>query len=925
LGQEHKMIWLIVLLAQWQFGQNKIQYRQYDWHIMETKHFDIYYYKGGEKLARFAAYVLEGAQNRIAEALAHKLSRKVPVILYTSYIDFEGTNVIPYLIEESVGGFTEMFKNRIVVPFNGSYEDFRHVLVHELVHAFQYDILYGRGLSALIPKTTIYNIPLWYIEGMAEYFSLGWDVETQMIIGDALFNDKLVSIQDMDLIEGTYLMYKEGQSIIHFIAQTYGEKKIGEIFYSMNLRQGLKGGIEKVLHVSLDELNLMWRDFLRRKYWSLWAQKRRVPEAAIMVTKHTDYVFNIAPAISPDGKELVYISDRDGYDAIYLASTFTGKIRKKLITGGQSETFESLHLAWGGIDWHPQRREVVFVAKKGKEDVLYIYDVEHGKIRHTIKPHLDAVYKPKYSPDGKYIVFRGTKDGQADLYIVDIATNEIRKLTDDIYDDKDPWWMDSSTIVFVSDRQNRKDTVWYYGVYGLYMLNLCDGHIYSIMPYRATYMRYPMVVGDKIMFVADWEGSYDLYVWDIGKEKLYHKLEIMGGIYSPTVTPDGKYLAMSVYNNGGWDIFIVKEPLNQLGSQYTPPEVEHVHAVPMKFVPFKTRAMGFELAPDWVFGKVEYSSYGGIYTRLSLAFSDILGNHRFYVDLDNPSDLTNSNILFIYWYLPKRWDWLFYFSKVGGYYYNYRYGCWAYLRMLEISNAFSYPIDRFHRVDLWLGFVDVKEEMYLANTYTQYYDLLDIRTSYVIDNALWRSTGPAIGTRASLSLEHVIPIQPRVVSATYYELDYRHYTRLTARYTWANRFIFAGLLSRQLYHYTPLWVGGPDDLRGYDYGEFSGYHIGIWNTELRYPFIDNLKIAFPLPLYLRNIRGGIFVDMGFATNNLRELRLYEAGRLKDLKLGFGTGVRMNLGYFVLQVTCAWHTDLASYSAPYWYVSFNPEF
>ncbi|OYV02848.1 hypothetical protein CGW93_03545 [candidate division bacterium WOR-3 4484_18] len=125
---------------------------------------------------------------------------------------------------------------------------------------------------------------------MAEYFSLGWDVETQMMIGDALFNERLVSIQDLALIEGTYLMYKEGQSIMYFIAQTYGEKKIGEIFYSMNLRQGLKGGIEKVLHVSLDELNLMWRDFLRRKYWSLWAQKRRIPEAAIMVTKHTDYV-----------------------------------------------------------------------------------------------------------------------------------------------------------------------------------------------------------------------------------------------------------------------------------------------------------------------------------------------------------------------------------------------------------------------------------------------------------------------------------------------------------------------------------------------------------------------------------------------------------------------------------------------------------
>ena len=158
------------------FGKNKVRYKDFQWSYIQTRHFDIYFYEDAYETAKFTATVMESAYVEIAKELNYKIQKEIPVFIYNSHNDFQQTNITQGMLPEGVGGFTEAFKNRIVIPFSGSYEEFRHVLHHELTHAFTYDLLFGKSFSSLISRGKLFNLPLWFAEGFAEYSSRhGWD------------------------------------------------------------------------------------------------------------------------------------------------------------------------------------------------------------------------------------------------------------------------------------------------------------------------------------------------------------------------------------------------------------------------------------------------------------------------------------------------------------------------------------------------------------------------------------------------------------------------------------------------------------------------------------------------------------------------------------------------------------------------------
>jgi len=166
--------------AQFYFGQNKVQYTNFDWHVMETEHFRIYFYMEEEDLAGIAARIAEDGYKDLAAKFKHEVYRKTPLIIYSSPNYFSQTNVTPSLLPESVGGFTEFFKGRVVVPFNGSYHSFAHVIRHELVHVFTISKL--ESVMSRQKLVRMASPPLWFIEGIAEFWSTEWDSEADMIL-----------------------------------------------------------------------------------------------------------------------------------------------------------------------------------------------------------------------------------------------------------------------------------------------------------------------------------------------------------------------------------------------------------------------------------------------------------------------------------------------------------------------------------------------------------------------------------------------------------------------------------------------------------------------------------------------------------------------------------------------------------------------
>ena len=181
-----------------QFGQNKVQYKGFTWYYVQTKHFDIYFSQRGKEIAEFTTKAAERALTSLQNSYNYKINNRITIIVYNSINDFQETNTTDQYLSEGIQGFTELFKNRVVIQFMGSYKDFRHLIHHELSHAILNDMFYGGSIQNIIANRISIVLPLWFNEGMAEYQALGWDIKSDMFIRDIAISENLPDIMQLN-------------------------------------------------------------------------------------------------------------------------------------------------------------------------------------------------------------------------------------------------------------------------------------------------------------------------------------------------------------------------------------------------------------------------------------------------------------------------------------------------------------------------------------------------------------------------------------------------------------------------------------------------------------------------------------------------------------------------------------------------------
>ena len=552
------------------FGRNKVQYRKFDFEILRTQHFDIYFYEENRELAEQAGRMAERWYTRLSRALGYGLNGRQALILYASHPDFEQTNAIPGELGEGTGGVTEAFKRRIVLPLAGPLAETDHVIGHELVHAFQFDVTGQRTSDAAFANPAILRLPLWFIEGMAEYFSVGpLDPNTAMWIRDAVAADKLPTVRS--LADPRFFPYRYGQAFWTYVASRWGEGAVVRCLKAAGRAGDAEYALTAELGIPTDSLTKDWHRAIRRWYAPLSAVTETPDSLArpVVIAGRGAGELNVAPAVSPDGRRVVFFSEKDLFSIeMYLAELGSGKIVRKLTHTAVDPHLQSLQFIQSVGAWSQDGRRFAFAGIAGGRPVLTVLDVDRGRREREVPlPGLGEVLNPTWSPDGRRIAFAALAGGKADLFWVDLDTHELRRLTNDLYGDLHPVWSpDAATIAFATDRFSTDLDSLRYGNYELALLDVASGDIRRLGGFADAKNINPQWTRDGrgLYFVSDARGISNVYRMALPGGEITQVTNLRTGVsgitaLSPAISMAGgaDRLVFTAYERSAYSLYAI--------------------------------------------------------------------------------------------------------------------------------------------------------------------------------------------------------------------------------------------------------------------------------------------------------------------------------------------------------------------------------
>lgn len=544
------------------FGKNYIRDEDFKWRVLKTDHFDIYFYEEEAFLADYTGDILESAYDRQRDMLEVNLARRIPVIVYMSPRHFQQNNIYP--VSDSIGGFADPLKHRLVMPFDGSQRRYESTLVHEFAHIMQFEVWYP-NIGSLM--TAVSQPAQWFVEGMPEHIADDWDPMGEMTLRDAVMNEYLPTVEELEnfaYLPNPYLGYKCGQSLVDYLVEIYGEEVIGDIMHSYKKKTLKKTDdvLEEVIGMKSNELNDDWHVWVKKRYWPMIVEKQQLKEFSTLVTPRDDkdeYITYFKPQWSPSGDLIACLTVKDRFLDIFLINAETGEEFDNLTKGYSLNKYEYIYYSENGLSWSPDGDHIAFIGKKGTYHTLFIIEAMTGKVVKNFNPRFEDMLAPSWSPDGDKIAFTALERDKRDLYLYGVNDGTLKRVTEDPYSDGYPSWSpDGEYIYYTSEREN------FYNIFRIKP----DGSALEQLTFGAYDNVSPDVSpdGETLLFSSDrYDGIYNLFTMDIESREVSRTTNVIGGVMDGVWSPDGDEIAFSSYENMIYSLYrmeVLKQPLD---------------------------------------------------------------------------------------------------------------------------------------------------------------------------------------------------------------------------------------------------------------------------------------------------------------------------------------------------------------------------
>jgi WD40 repeat protein len=426
-------------------------------------------------------------------------------------------------------------------------------MVHEMVHIFQFNVLFPT-LGTLF---TVAAPPDWFMEGMATYYGNDISPEGDMVLRDAVMSANtptLDQMTDFNYLPSPYLGYKLGQSVMDYLVETYGEDAPAELlraFGSTTLRRP-DDALEDAFGIKAADLNEDWEVWLRQRYWPLIGEKDQLKDFATQLTPkedRRDYISYFKPRYSPSGDLVACLTVKERFLDIFLVNAETGEKFDNLTKGYSLSKYEYIMYLENGLSWSPDGDFIAFVGKKGTFDQIFILNVFNRKIVKRYNPDFEDILSPAYSPDGTKIAFAGVRREKRDIWVMDVPSGALTRVTDDFYSDGYPSWSpDGEYIYYASERQTFHD-IYRVRPDGTGMEQMTFGDFENVSPEVSP-------DGTRLLFTSNRaDGILNIFVMDLETREVGRYSDVITGVMDATWAPDGEKIAFTSFENMTYSIW----------------------------------------------------------------------------------------------------------------------------------------------------------------------------------------------------------------------------------------------------------------------------------------------------------------------------------------------------------------------------------
>ena len=962
----------LIAVPAYPFGQNKIIYDKFHWSVYHATHFDIYFYDEEKPSLQRVVDVAESAYDDLARKFNYQISKKIPLIFYATHSAFEQTNVDLNFIPEGVGAFAEPAKNRMVIPIDTSDEKLLQLVTHELTHVFEYEVLFQGKLG----KTVTANPPTWFMEGLASFMGQDEDSKDRMVLRDAVVNDVIPPITQNP---NGYFAYRFGHAVFKYIQEKYGWEGLRDFIYEY--RNTLGSSVDKALKRAFDvepaEFDTHFRTWLRKQYLPALVDKGEPIEYGepFRISGEAVYDEDISPIPSPSGDLLAsFVTYKERVD-VAIFNIPDRRLLRNLTPGYTTkyeypvaQMFTTGPVMGRDIAFSPNGDQIALFVRRERGRNLMLLNALSGRIERQIPMAMDQQLSPAYSPDGKRIAFFGILNNQPDIFEINLDSGEIKNLTNDHFfdgapvyspdgkwivyssivngyaklfrmnankpseryqlttgdwNDIDAWFSpDGKRVFFSSDKQTGRDVQ--------PVVKSAVVPAPEITVRKEGEMKPP----DPTNFAA-----YNIYSLNLANGDLLQFTDVVGGCFTPVVFTgknNRERMVFASYYKMHWRLYSTPtdKPLHAaekttLASGPLQAETRQVFQPPVEVAvdPEKIEdTRGFKMFVEDVEVNAGVTSDQLFLSRSTIYMSDMLGNRRLIASLDSVSSFSNFDILYLD--LHKRLNWGFRLFDNRSFFTatNLNTGLIdarkQVYRQTGALAIFSYPFDRYHRLDTGVGYEsrDVNYPLGYAPDgslviFARRDNFPIVSSTFSGDTTTFKRFGPVSGHRYEVSAAYAPDTRGGGTLSNDYTLDARQYLQITSRSLLAAR-LFVGRSTGSFPNF--YYFGGLNTIRGVDFQSIIGTTAGFANLELRFPLIDVL--ATPI-LVFQQIRGNLFFDIGGAKLPGQPYTFRKNGRLVNGVASMGYGLSFDFLGLELHWDFAKRTDLkqsiGGYRTEFW--------